>query len=376
MSITCPETTDLAASISSISRNVSTVLDIGSGLYPQTIVDATLTICCEPDKGHAAGLIERRDNGENIAVLNLDWCTAVEVLPAKSVDTVTLINVLPHIEKQEAQALLQKTERVVRQQIIVVQLPEPGSSYGGDAEEKLEDAAGNWSQKRSSWTARDFDKSWLLIEGNAPLFNHYKADLGGLFCTIKDLTSDSGIGQGDSKSNGSTENRLTLDYILGLIGAAEPTLPLTDLSEIQHVLESIANNKGRGHSSDSLIEKLLEQNHRRSRYIIEARRGIADLRRLLREKSAEYEIAQEAVAHLEAKIERSKADNQRIGALLLQRDNLITDLTYQYFSITRSIRQKDAQLNELNQHLQSIKTGLTWKVASLIGRIMRPLRRG
>jgi len=140
-------------------RTVHTVLDIGSGIKPQDLVDCRVHVCVEPFRQYAERLtVENPD----AVVITCGWSDAVHLFPAGSVDTVVLLDVIEHLEKDEGQRLLEATVKIARSQVIV--LTPLGFMPQGEGESK--DAWGldgtDWQVHRSGWVPEDFP-GWQSI---------------------------------------------------------------------------------------------------------------------------------------------------------------------------------------------------------------------
>ena len=104
-------------------KSVEIVLDIGCGIMPQNYIKPLVHICCEPYREYVDHLqqkiaaLDTRDR--SYVVLNMGWQDAVRFFPAKSVDTVFLVDVIEHLEKAEGQRLLAATEAIARSQVVV-----------------------------------------------------------------------------------------------------------------------------------------------------------------------------------------------------------------------------------------------------------------
>lgn len=138
------------------------VLDVGCGIRPQPYVRPMVHICCDPFDQYLARLGEtlRNEHDRSYVLLKATWSDAVRLFPPKSVDTVFLLDVVEHVEKEEGVALLKKTGEIARRQVAVFTplgfLPQefPGcrDAWGLDG--------GKWQEHRSGWSPEDFDESW------------------------------------------------------------------------------------------------------------------------------------------------------------------------------------------------------------------------
>ena len=130
--------------------DAETILDIGCGIRPQRLFAVPVHICVEPFKAY----LDRLD--DKYIKLNCDWETATGIFPERSVDTIIMLDVIEHIEKDEAKRLLALTEKIARKQIIIFTpygfMPSPR----GDIKEWKIDG-GHWQEHKSGWTEEDFE---------------------------------------------------------------------------------------------------------------------------------------------------------------------------------------------------------------------------
>ncbi len=151
---------DLWSEAAQICKPVHSVLDIGPGIRPQTLVDCDAHICFEPYDEYATILTRERPK---LLVIQGTWDDAVRMMPAASVDTVVLLDVIEHLPKEEGRKLLDATIAIARGQVIV--FTPLGFMPQGDTEDK--DAWGlsgtDWQVHRSGWTPDDFEGWEFLI---------------------------------------------------------------------------------------------------------------------------------------------------------------------------------------------------------------------
>jgi len=150
---------DLVPAAAARLRRVHTVLDIGPGIRPQTLVPGMVHVCVEPYRPYAESL-SREHPG--CVVLNCTWGQAMKLLPPGSVDTVVMLDVIEHLEKDEGARLLEETVRLARSQVVVY--TPLGFMRQGDNEVK--DAWGmdgvDWQVHRSGWSPEDFP-GWDIL---------------------------------------------------------------------------------------------------------------------------------------------------------------------------------------------------------------------
>lgn len=144
---------------------VDVVLDIGCGILPQTLITPLVHVCCEPYEEYARHLQEKAnaDPATTLLVLQLSWADAVKALPESSVDTVVLIDVIEHLDKEEGVALLKATERLARRQIVIFTPLGFMPQEHADGRDAWGMGGASWQRHRSGWTPDDFDESWAIV---------------------------------------------------------------------------------------------------------------------------------------------------------------------------------------------------------------------
>lgn len=156
----------IATAISRITE-VDVVLDIGCGIMPHDYITPALYICAEPCEEYVNVLKNKVSNNNKeslFIVLHSDWEQVVKDFCEQSVDTVFLIDVIEHLDKQTGERLLKLTERIVRRQIVVftpLGFVEQKIVQGGKDAWGLHGA--EWQAHKSGWLPEDFDESWDII---------------------------------------------------------------------------------------------------------------------------------------------------------------------------------------------------------------------
>ena len=147
-------------------QTVEVLLDIGCGIKPQNYIRPLTHICCEPydeyinHLQHELALLALRDR--SYILLNMGWSDAVNYFQPKSVDTVFLVDVIEHLEKEEGQKLLAATERIAKQQIVIF----TPLGFMPQHHENGKDAWGlsgaSWQEHKSGWLPEDFGEDWHI----------------------------------------------------------------------------------------------------------------------------------------------------------------------------------------------------------------------
>lgn len=147
-------------------QTVEVVLDIGCGIKPQNYIRPLTHICCEPYGEYISNLqqkiaaLESRDR--SYVLLNMGWSEAVRYFPPKSVDTVFLVDVIEHLEKEDGQKLLAATENIARRQIIVFTPLGFMPQHHDDGKDAWGLSGASWQEHKSGWLPEDFGENWQI----------------------------------------------------------------------------------------------------------------------------------------------------------------------------------------------------------------------
>ena len=188
-------------------------LELGAGLHNNELALAPFQILCEPYDVYIPVLKERLKNS-NYKLYSIIEETAQKFLPQlpnKSIDTILLIDVIEHLEKEMAKKVLKECERVARQQVIIFT---PLGFLPQDHPDGIENwglTGGEWQDGHSGWEPEDFDSTWSFfgskefhereIDGEMRMFGaffaikNYESEklasshiIGGLISAIAELT--------------------------------------------------------------------------------------------------------------------------------------------------------------------------------------------
>jgi hypothetical protein len=153
------------ATIRQLVGPVRTVLDVGAGIRPQTLVPAHVHICVEPYMPY----VERLRNevvGEDRdwVFLSAGWEDVLPLMPDDSVDTVLALDVIEHMEKEEGLRLVQEAKRVARHQVVVfTPLGFFPQSYAPGELDRWHMQGGRLQTHRSGWEPEEFGREWQIV---------------------------------------------------------------------------------------------------------------------------------------------------------------------------------------------------------------------
>jgi hypothetical protein len=169
------------------------VLDIGCGIYPINFFAPKVHIMVEPWKEYVDILKERYKRDSKILVFQANALDVLKTLADKSVDSVFMLDVIEHLEKEDGKILLTEVERVVIEQIVVfTPLGYMPQHIEVDKRDRWGLNGGEFQEHKSGWLPEDFGGDWEYHV--CPEFHKYD-DYGkelfpafGAFYAIKNLT--------------------------------------------------------------------------------------------------------------------------------------------------------------------------------------------
>ncbi|PKF51781.1 methyltransferase domain-containing protein [Enterovibrio nigricans] len=152
---------ELTVGIEKLVTETDVVLDIGCGIAPINYFRPALHLMVEPWKEYAEILSYRHQQDKSVIILSQGALEVLKQLQSKSVDSIFLIDVIEHMDKEIGEAVIVEMERVARQQIVLFtplgfmpQHIEHGEKDGwglGGAEVQ---------EHKSGWLPEDFSKDW------------------------------------------------------------------------------------------------------------------------------------------------------------------------------------------------------------------------
>ncbi len=150
---------------------VEVLLDIGCGIVPQNYVLPKVHICCEPFAEYVVYLnkkIAALDACDrSYVVIKMGWSEAVRCFPEKSVDSIFLLDVIEHLEKEEGRVLLAQTEKIAKRQIVIFTPLGFMPQHHPDGKDAWGLNGGNWQEHKSGWLPEDFiGEEWQCFASN------------------------------------------------------------------------------------------------------------------------------------------------------------------------------------------------------------------
>lgn len=138
------------------------LLDIGCGILPQKICRPQVHICLEPFSEYLDCLQEKikSEFDRHYVLLKGTWSESYSFIPPKSVDSIFLTDVIEHLPKQEGLRLLQKTEEVARQQIVIFTTLGFLPQAHADGKDAWGLSGADWQEHKSGWLPEDFGDGW------------------------------------------------------------------------------------------------------------------------------------------------------------------------------------------------------------------------
>jgi hypothetical protein len=136
-------------------------IDLGCGIVPMNYFRPKLHIMVEPWDEYFNILVHRHVDDKSVLPIKCEALEFLTQLPDNSVDSVFLLDVIEHLEKDVGYKLLSEIERVCRQQALVFtpygfmpQHMEPGELDGWGL------GGAKMQEHKSGWLPDDFSTGW------------------------------------------------------------------------------------------------------------------------------------------------------------------------------------------------------------------------
>jgi Methyltransferase domain len=158
---TYPDAPALLAAIDALVRETPVVLDVGCGIVPINYFRPKLHIMVEPWDEYARILSYRHADDNSVVVLKSGAIEAFALFADRSVDSIFLLDVIEHLEKEDGVKVISEIERVARDQAVIFT---PLGFMAQHVEAGQKDAWGlngaEVQEHRSGWTPEDFGPKW------------------------------------------------------------------------------------------------------------------------------------------------------------------------------------------------------------------------
>lgn len=140
------------------------VADIGCGIVPMSYFRPKLHFMIEPWKEYSDILAYRHRNDRSVVILRTGALEALRSMTDKSVDSIFMLDVIEHLEKEMGVSVIAECERVARQQIVIFTPLGFMPQHMEDGQRDGWGLSGATVQEHlSGWTPEDdFGPDWLF----------------------------------------------------------------------------------------------------------------------------------------------------------------------------------------------------------------------
>lgn len=136
-------------------------LDIGCGIVPMAYYRPKLHIMAEPWEEYSDVLQQRHADDKSVIILRLGALETLAAFKDHSVDSIFLLDVIEHLEKEDGAKIVLEIKRVARQQAVIFT---PLGFMAQHMEAGEPDAwglsGGEMQEHKSGWLPEDFDQDW------------------------------------------------------------------------------------------------------------------------------------------------------------------------------------------------------------------------
>lgn len=152
---------ELLAAVEKAVKETEVVVDIGCGIVPMNYFRPKLHLMVEPWQEYSNILAYRHSGDKSIIIIRTGALEALHQLGDNSVDSIFLLDVIEHLEKEEGRKVIIESERVAREQIMIFT---PLGYMPQHVENSQADGwglSGRAVQEHSSgWEPEDFSAAW------------------------------------------------------------------------------------------------------------------------------------------------------------------------------------------------------------------------
>ena len=152
---------DLLFALEKAVKETEVVADIGCGVVPMNYFRPKLHLMVEPFKEYTDILSYRHAGDKSVIILRNSALDALRAFSDNSVDSIFLLDVIEHLEKDEGMNVIAESERVAREQIIIF------TPLGFMPQHMNHGEADGWGlsgadfqKHRSGWLPEDFSTAW------------------------------------------------------------------------------------------------------------------------------------------------------------------------------------------------------------------------
>jgi hypothetical protein len=148
--------------------NANSILDVGCGIRPQAFSNPFIRIHVDAHQQYLD--IVRQANNNKIGLynwnkfyINRTTHDIINYFPDKMVDSIFLIDVIEHLDKEHGKALIARFEKIARNQIVLFTPLGFVEQHHEDGKDAWGLDGGKWQEHKSGWLPEDFDDSWEMI---------------------------------------------------------------------------------------------------------------------------------------------------------------------------------------------------------------------
>ena len=152
---------ELLSAVVNVVRETEVIVDIGCGIVPMNYFRPKLHLMVEPWKEYSDILTYRHAGDKSVIIICTGALEALCQLADNSVDSVFLLDVIEHLEKEVGRQVIIESERVAREQIVIF------TPLGFMPQHVESNQADGWGlsgstvqEHRSGWEPEDFSASW------------------------------------------------------------------------------------------------------------------------------------------------------------------------------------------------------------------------
>ena len=156
-----PDESSILSSVGDLIKETEIVLDVGCGIVPINYFRPKLHIMVEPWKEYTDILSCRHGDDKSVLIIKLGALEALSALQTRSIDSIFLIDVIEHLDKDVGLKVIEEIERVARQQAVIFT---PLGFMPQHVESEEKDAwglsGGEMQEHKSGWLPNDFGSGW------------------------------------------------------------------------------------------------------------------------------------------------------------------------------------------------------------------------